>query len=87
MEFKQSQLFGWDEEPVDERPSEFVPSRSYSVLPGLEAIKAPPMRRRRPPGRIGFKTMLAFCLGLLALGVYLLVTLAPLVKLAPLLHR
>jgi hypothetical protein len=33
-QFKQTQIFDWDAEPSDERPSEFVQSTGYSVLSG-----------------------------------------------------
>jgi hypothetical protein len=48
--FKDTQVFGWDAEPKDERPSEFVPSTGYSVLSGYYAI---PEARARKPQRSG----------------------------------
>lgn len=77
--FKQSQLFGWDSEPVDERPSEFM-STGYSSLSGYHGIADAPHHRRRSSSRFGFKSMLAFSIAMIAAGGYALV------KLAPLLH-
>jgi hypothetical protein len=37
---KKTQVFDWETEPSDERPSEFVQSTGYSVLSGFHA--APP---------------------------------------------
>ena len=59
---KRTQLFGWEQEPVDERPSEFMPSTlsEFSSLGAFDAI-APadasrekldpvaPQARRSPP--------------------------------------
>jgi hypothetical protein len=48
--FKDSQVYGWDAEPKDERPSEFVPSTGYSVLSGYYAMPDSgmhPARQRR----------------------------------------
>lgn len=39
---KKTQVFDWETEPADERPSEFVQSTGYSVLSGFHA--APPTR-------------------------------------------
>jgi hypothetical protein len=79
---KHSHVFGWDEEPVDERPSEFMASTGYSVLSGYHPLpddnQAP--RRRRAPSRFGLKTLLVCCAVLLALGAYALLKLAPLLR-------
>jgi hypothetical protein len=75
---KQTQIYGWDEEPVDERPSEFQ-STGYSGLSGYHS--AHDLRRtshRR--SRFGFKSLIAFCGVILALGVWALITLAPLLR-------
>ena len=34
---KPSQVFGWEQEPVDERPSEFMVSTSFGTLSGYHA--------------------------------------------------
>jgi hypothetical protein len=79
MKVKSSQIYGWDEEPVDERPSEFSSSTGYSVLSGYHPMNDP-LRRRKPRSRIGFKTVLFFCVVVLTLGVFALVKLAPLLR-------
>ena len=79
MKVKSSQIYGWDEEPVDERPSEFSSSTGYSVLSGYHPMNDP-LRKRPPRSRIGFKTVLFFCACVLTLGVFALVKLAPLLR-------
>lgn len=79
MKFKASQIYGWDEEPVDERPSEFSSSTGYSVLSGYHPMNDPSRRRPRQ-SRIGFKTLLFFCAVVLALGAFAIVKLAPLLR-------
>jgi hypothetical protein len=70
---KTSQLFGWEQEPAGERPSEFVPSRlsGFAALSGLGPFdpiaraSAPPPRRsplmapeaERAPPSDGDKTL------------------------------
>ena len=79
---KQAHVFGWEEEPVDERPSEFMASTGYSVLSGyypIDELRRPPLAPR-PRSRIGFKTLLLACVVVLALGAYALA------KVVPLLH-
>jgi hypothetical protein len=52
--FKDTQVFDWDAEPKDERPSEFVPTTGYSSLSGYHtptdvgAYRRPPTRRGIP---------------------------------------
>ncbi|MDE2092805.1 MAG: hypothetical protein KGL99_08545 [Burkholderiales bacterium] len=79
---KQTHVFGWDEEPVDERPSEFMVSTSYSVLSGYHPIDEPlrPQLATRQRSRFGFKTLLLACVVVLALGAYALAKLAPLLR-------
>lgn len=79
MKIKSSQIYGWDEEPVDERPSEFSSTTGYSVLSGYHPMNDPVRARHKAP-RFGFKTMLLFCVIVLALGSYVLVKLAPLLR-------
>jgi energy-converting hydrogenase Eha subunit A len=79
MNIKSSQIYDWDAEPVDERPSEFAASTGYSVLSGYHAAHVP-LRAPRKPSRVGFKALLVFCVAVLALGVFVLL------KIAPLLH-
>ena len=63
-------VYGWDEEPADERPSEFVQSTGYSVLSGYHHpsdLNARAARRRRGSG-FGFKAVVAVFLVLLGLS-------------------
>lgn len=46
--FKDTQVFDWDAEPKDERPSEFVPTTGYSSLSGYHTLTEAGPYRRRP---------------------------------------
>jgi len=67
---RQPHVYGWDEEPADERPSEFAPSTGYSLLSGYHVpadLSARSARRRR--GRsVGAVTLLVVCVVLLAVS-------------------
>lgn len=60
FDFKNTQVFGWEAEPKDERPSEFVPSTGFSSLSGYYSMPpdASVMRRRRTATRGGGGTVL-----------------------------
>jgi hypothetical protein len=73
----QSQLYGWDTEPVEERPSEFLESTGYSVLSSHYDLDHA-HRARESRSLVGFKSLLAFCAIALGLGGYALLRLAPL---------
>ena len=63
-------VYGWDEEPVDERPSEFVPTSGYSALSGYHVprdLSARVSRRRRGRGLTGL--VIATLVLLIASGV------------------
>ncbi|MEP7099118.1 MAG: hypothetical protein ABI781_01325 [Burkholderiales bacterium] len=79
MKIKPSQIYSWDEEPVDERPSEFSSTTGHSLLSGYHPINEP-ARTLRARSRFGFKTMLVFCAVILALGVVVLMKIAPLLR-------
>lgn len=79
MKNKSSQIYRWDEEPDDERPSEFSSSTGYSVLSGYHPMNDP-SRRLPPRSGAGFKTLLVFCAVVLALGVFALLKLPPLLQ-------
>jgi hypothetical protein len=70
--FKDSQVFGWETEPKDERPSEFVPSTGYSALSGYYAMPEP--RARRPQRRSGVLMVLVVGALFVALGSAALLT-------------
>lgn len=79
MKIKPTQIYSWDEEPVDERPSEFSSTTGHSLLSGYQSA-IEPVRRSPRRSRFGFKTVLVFCVGLFALGATALVKLAPLLR-------
>ena len=78
MKIKPSQLYDWDTEPVDERPSEFMSSTSWSSLSGFHV--APPVVQRPAPPRFGFTRLLIAALLLLALGALAIAKIAPLLR-------
>jgi len=65
--FKDTQVFGWETEPRDERPSEFVPSTGYSALSGYYAM--PDARGRRPPPRRGHGPLLVLLASAAVVGL------------------
>ena len=69
-DFQKTYVFAWDEEPHDERPSEFVQSTGYSVLSGYHLpsdLNARAARRRKGSG-LGFKGIVGVCLVLLGVS-------------------
>lgn len=76
--FKQSQIYGWESEPADERPSEFMHSTGHAALSGYADPAVARLAARRSSGRFGAKSLLAFSVAVLALGGYGLLRLAPL---------
>lgn len=68
-DFKETQLFGWDSEPSEQRPSEFAQSTGYSALSGYYAV---PESRHRPKAKgIGFLLVMSgLIVGLGAAGLY-----------------
>ena len=79
MKIKPTQIYDWDSEPVDERPSEFSHSASHSPVSGF--YSTPRVTRRPPkPSGAGFTGLFMVALTLLALGALALATLAPLLR-------
>lgn len=77
--FKDTQVFDWDCEPKDERPSEFVPSTGYSALSGYYAM--PDTRSRPAPRRSGgLPTLVVAGAMVVALGAAALVGFLHLVR-------
>ena len=74
--FKESQVYGWEAEPVDERPSEFMASGGYSVLTSDQRLDAA-IRKRHARARVGLGGTLAFLVILFALGGYAAIALLP----------
>ena len=68
---RNTHVFDWDDEPVDERPSEFVQSTGYSALSGYHTQTLAPLRSR-PASRFGTKSLIAVCVIIVALGAYVL---------------
>jgi hypothetical protein len=59
--------YGWDEEPADERPSEFMESTGYSLLTGCHVpsgLSARHARRRGGQGP-GIKTIVFACIAII----------------------
>ena len=77
MKIKPTQIYGWDTEPVDERPSEFMNSSSWSASssfhPALPLV-------RRPASRFGFVGVLFAALAMLALGAVAIAKIIPLLR-------
>jgi hypothetical protein len=48
--FKDTQVFDWEVEPHDERPSEFAHSTGYSALSGFYVAPIASSRKRRSSG-------------------------------------
>ncbi len=74
--FKESQVFGWDTEPVDERPSEFRSSTGYSMMASDRHLDAA-LRRRRSKARFGLLKLIAFVAVLFLLGGVAMILLVP----------
>lgn len=78
--FKESQLYNWDTEPVDERPSEFMHSTGYATLSGyhsnFDSARRAPARR----GHSGLIGMLVFALVIIALGAWAILKFAPMLR-------
>ena len=68
-DFKDTQLFGWDSEPSEQRASEFAQSTGYSALSGYYAV---PESRRKPKAKgTGFLMVVtALIVSLGAVGLY-----------------
>jgi len=70
MQSPHTHVYGWDEEPADERPSEFMNSTGYSVLSGYHVPQDMTQRaaRRRQGHGMGFKAVVVACVVLLGLS-------------------
>jgi hypothetical protein len=68
-DFKDTQLFGWDSEPSEQRSSEFAQSTGYSALSGYYAM--PDSRRKAKAKGTGFlMAVTALIVSLGAVGLY-----------------
>ncbi len=79
MKIKPTQIYGWDSEPVDERPSEFM-STGYSQLSGFYPQTEAPLRRRAKTSLFGFKSLLLAALAVIGLGAFAIDKLLPLLR-------
>ena len=80
-DFKPTQVFDWESEPRDERPSEFVQSTGYSPLSGYYAMPdTDSLPSRRPVRSGGSNTALWIGALILTLGAAGLVGLAHLLR-------
>jgi hypothetical protein len=79
--FKESQLYSWDAEPVDERPSEFMHSTGYATLSGYHSnLDITPRRAPARRSHFGLIGVLVFALIVIAVGGWAIVTFAPLLR-------
>ena len=67
-DFKDTQVFGWESEPADERPSEFVQSTGYSALSGYYGMPDTRGTASRPPKRGGLGFLLFMCAAIVSVG-------------------
>ena len=74
---KPTQIYDWDIEPVDERPSEFMNSSSWSAS---SSFHPPVPVVRRPPSRFGLAGVLIVALVLLGLGALAIAKIIPLLR-------
>lgn len=68
-DFKDTQLFGWESEPSEQRPSEFAQSTGFSALSDCHAV---PQARRKPKakGTVFLLSMSGLIVSLGAVGLY-----------------
>lgn len=74
---RQTHVYGWEEEPADERPSEFLPTTGLSALSGYHfpaGLNARTARRRG--SRFGLASVLTVFVLLLVLSGFVMYRLA-----------
>ena len=76
---KPTQIFKWEDEPAEERPSEFRSTSTHATLSGYHPLNDP-LRARHAAPRFGFKSLVTVCVALLVLGAYALAHLASLLR-------
>ena len=77
MKIQSTPIYGWNAEPVDERPSEFTRYADFSAASGFHTASTNTRRPSAPP-RCGLSSLLAAALGGLALGALVIAKLFPL---------
>ena len=78
--FKESQLYNWDSEPVDERPSEFMHSTGYAPLSGYHSNFDNRPRTPRRSSHSGLIGVLMFALIVIAIGAWAIIKFAPMLR-------
>lgn len=79
MKIKPTQIYDWDAEPVDERPSEFMACSGFSAASGFHATST--LTRPLPAKpQFGMTLLLAAAVGVLALGALAIAKLLPLLR-------
>ncbi|MBC7482032.1 MAG: hypothetical protein H7337_09085 [Rhizobacter sp.] len=79
MKIKPTQIYDWDAEPVDERPSEIMTHSGFSAASGFHAAST--FTRPQPAeAQFGMAVLLAAALAVLALGAVVIAKLAPLLQ-------
>jgi hypothetical protein len=63
-------VYGWDEEPADERPSEFAPTTGYSALSGYHQPTDLSRRVARRQSRSGLGRMALVFAAILGIAGY-----------------
>jgi hypothetical protein len=79
MKIKTSQIYDWDLEPVDERPSEFS---THSAVPSASGFHVASTLTRPPRATpyFGLAVLLAAALAVLSLGALAIAKLVPLLR-------
>ncbi|HEX3141454.1 MAG TPA: hypothetical protein VHQ87_15455 [Rhizobacter sp.] len=67
--FKSTQIFDWDSEPANERPSDFARSTGFSTLNGHVEPPSRAARRRRREYRNGFARLMVVSALILGLSI------------------
>ena len=78
--FKASQLYSWDTEPVDERPSEFMHSTGYASLSGYQSNFDARARTSQRGSYSGVIVVLLFVVIAVAIGGWAIVKFAPMLR-------
>ena len=80
--FKSTQVFDWESEPADERPTDFGQSTNFSALSGYSTLSEPrPVSRRQREHRLGLMKLAG--VGVVILSVCMVVV----SQMAHLLHQ
>ena len=76
---KKAHIYTWEDEPVDERPSEFMSSTGYPPLSDFYPMMVA-QQPDRPRSRFGFSALLIVALLPVVLGGFALAKLVPLLR-------